>query len=229
MVKLFCLCFQPACSFFPSRCSTLSRRSVKATDEGVSSPRLPLDATDRSQNVWQWILESERQGKHKPHRWVWVRNSHKMNCTQNHWCFLLPAHGIYWPFLFSQHSRSKEVQPPWRQDSDKSDALLLGWRWHRQWGSPPRPPPRPSIHPGPSHATPAPAKHPGTARGGLSPARRGVQATQTEVGTHSPFTLKPKLAFIHIPYLPLPHLIEHIRTDWKCCPVVSLHIDVSIN
>ncbi|XP_023262669.1 axin-2-like [Seriola lalandi dorsalis] len=53
--------------FTPARCSTLSRRPVKATDEGVSSPRLPLDATDRSQNVWQWILESERQGKHKPH------------------------------------------------------------------------------------------------------------------------------------------------------------------
>lgn len=53
---------------FSSRCSTLSRRPVKATDEGMSSPRLPLDATDRSQNVWQWILESERQGKHKPHR-----------------------------------------------------------------------------------------------------------------------------------------------------------------
>uniref|UniRef100_A0A672I6D5 DIX domain-containing protein n=1 Tax=Salarias fasciatus TaxID=181472 RepID=A0A672I6D5_SALFA len=50
-----------------SRCSTLSRRPLKASDEGVTSPRLPLVATDRSQNVWQWILESERQGKHKPH------------------------------------------------------------------------------------------------------------------------------------------------------------------
>lgn len=48
----------------PSHC----KRSVKADGEGVSPPRLPLDTTDRSQNVWQWILESERQGKHKPHR-----------------------------------------------------------------------------------------------------------------------------------------------------------------
>lgn len=53
---------------FPS-CSTMCKRSIKSNGEGVSSPRLPLDATDRSQNVWQWILESERQGKHKPHRW----------------------------------------------------------------------------------------------------------------------------------------------------------------
>lgn len=44
------------------------KRSIKADGEGVSPPRLPLDTTDRSQNVWQWILESERQGKHKPHR-----------------------------------------------------------------------------------------------------------------------------------------------------------------
>uniref|UniRef100_H3CG77 Axin 2 n=1 Tax=Tetraodon nigroviridis TaxID=99883 RepID=H3CG77_TETNG len=44
-----------------------ARRSVTAGGEGLSSPRLPLDAAQRSQNVWQWILESERQGKHKPH------------------------------------------------------------------------------------------------------------------------------------------------------------------
>ncbi|CAN9510796.1 unnamed protein product [Ophioblennius macclurei] len=65
-----CLCPQGGANysdFTPARCSTLSRRSTKASDEGVSSPRLPLIATDRSQNVWQWILESERQGKHKPH------------------------------------------------------------------------------------------------------------------------------------------------------------------
>ncbi|CDR18083.1 unnamed protein product, partial [Oncorhynchus mykiss] len=30
--------------------------------------QLPSDSTDRSQNVWQWILESDRQDKHhKPH------------------------------------------------------------------------------------------------------------------------------------------------------------------
>lgn len=48
--------------------STVCKRSIKTNGEGGSSPRLPLDTTDRSQNVWQWILESERQGKHKPHR-----------------------------------------------------------------------------------------------------------------------------------------------------------------
>ncbi|XP_038570320.1 axin-2-like isoform X2 [Micropterus salmoides] len=65
--------------FTPARCSTLSRRPVKATDEGVSSPRLPLDATDRSQNVWQWILESERQGKHKPHSTQGLKKSNPLD------------------------------------------------------------------------------------------------------------------------------------------------------
>nr|XP_061844033.1 axin-2-like [Nerophis lumbriciformis] len=46
---------------------TPTKRQVKSSTEGWSSPYLPLDATYRSQNVWQWILESERQGKHKAH------------------------------------------------------------------------------------------------------------------------------------------------------------------
>ncbi|KAG5853770.1 hypothetical protein ANANG_G00029930 [Anguilla anguilla] len=57
----------------------LSRRPSKASEgaaqpngegggrRGGGSPQLPSDGTDRSQNVWQWILESERQSKHKPH------------------------------------------------------------------------------------------------------------------------------------------------------------------
>lgn len=53
--------------YTPAHCSTLSKRPVKAAEETLSPPHLPLDVTDRSQNVWQWILESERQGKHKPH------------------------------------------------------------------------------------------------------------------------------------------------------------------
>ncbi|XP_014866745.1 PREDICTED: axin-2-like isoform X1 [Poecilia mexicana] len=68
--RVQCLCPQGGTNysdFTPARCSTLSRRPVKASDEGVSSPCLPMVSTDRSQNVWQWILESERQGKHKPH------------------------------------------------------------------------------------------------------------------------------------------------------------------
>ncbi|XP_029455187.1 axin-2 isoform X2 [Rhinatrema bivittatum] len=56
------------------RSSTLCRKSGKgaaespalAAGEGGTS-QLPGDETDRSQNVWQWMMESERQNKHKPH------------------------------------------------------------------------------------------------------------------------------------------------------------------
>ncbi|PWA18322.1 hypothetical protein CCH79_00018403 [Gambusia affinis] len=66
--RVQCLCPQGGANYSDFTPATLSRRPVKASDEGVSSPCLPMVSTDRSQNVWQWILESERQGKHKPHR-----------------------------------------------------------------------------------------------------------------------------------------------------------------
>ncbi|XP_077461368.1 axin-2-like [Stigmatopora argus] len=68
--RVQCLCPSGGANysdFTPVRCSTLSRRQIRSSDEGLSSPCLPLDTADRSQNVWQWILESERQGKHKTH------------------------------------------------------------------------------------------------------------------------------------------------------------------
>ncbi|KAJ8002094.1 hypothetical protein DPEC_G00176230 [Dallia pectoralis] len=48
-------------------CEGLSQANVSEGLTSTPQPHLPLDASDRSQNVWQWILESERQGKHKPH------------------------------------------------------------------------------------------------------------------------------------------------------------------
>lgn len=62
-----------------SRTGTLMKRNGKVMD-GVALPageaglsvmpglQLPGGEADRSQNVWQWMLESERQNKHKPHR-----------------------------------------------------------------------------------------------------------------------------------------------------------------
>lgn len=64
-----------------SRGSTLPRRSGKGTEPGLALPareggapggagtlQLPGEEGDRSQDVWQWMLESERQSKPKPHR-----------------------------------------------------------------------------------------------------------------------------------------------------------------
>ncbi|KAJ8254253.1 hypothetical protein COCON_G00208650 [Conger conger] len=56
------------------RSFTLSKRACAAGDagpqlngEGGVPLQLPTDTTDRSQNVWQWILDSDRQSKHKLH------------------------------------------------------------------------------------------------------------------------------------------------------------------
>ncbi|XP_035387334.1 axin-2 isoform X1 [Electrophorus electricus] len=53
--------------------SSLSKRLCKSGEEvsgegtGTSTLQLPMDSADRSQNVWQWILESDRQARHRPH------------------------------------------------------------------------------------------------------------------------------------------------------------------
>lgn len=115
--------FNSSLLFPRSRSSTLYKRPVKATDEEVSSPRLPLDATDRSQNVWQWILESERQGKHKPHRYGW-RPRHPHHRVSPH-CVPSPSH------------TSTRLCPNSTQGLKKSnplDAKTLPSRTHSSWG-----------------------------------------------------------------------------------------------
>ncbi|XP_050962550.1 axin-2 [Labeo rohita] len=70
--------------------SSLSKRLCKSGEEvnteGLESSllQLPADNTDRSQNVWQWILESDRQTKHKPHSTQNVKKSHCLEPTRTH-------------------------------------------------------------------------------------------------------------------------------------------------
>ncbi|XP_011887420.1 PREDICTED: axin-2 isoform X2 [Cercocebus atys] len=70
----------PGEQFGGSRGSTLPKRNGKGTEPGLALPareggapggagamQLPREEGDRSQDVWQWMLESERQSKPKPH------------------------------------------------------------------------------------------------------------------------------------------------------------------
>ncbi|KAM5149595.1 axin-2 isoform 2-T4 [Callospermophilus lateralis] len=70
----------PGEQFGGSRGSTLPKRTGKGTEPGPALPsreggapggagalQLPGEEGDRSQDVWQWMLESERQSKPKPH------------------------------------------------------------------------------------------------------------------------------------------------------------------
>ncbi|XP_051996477.1 axin-2-like [Xyrauchen texanus] len=67
-------CHSP--EFTSRRTSSLSKRlgnvpdgenMCQMSEEDSISPQLPGDVTDPSQNVWQWILESERQRRYKTH------------------------------------------------------------------------------------------------------------------------------------------------------------------
>ncbi|XP_062853015.1 axin-2-like [Trichomycterus rosablanca] len=77
-------CHSPA-DAQPGRTSTLPKRPSKVSDgmsacqsreEESISPLLPGDGVVRSHNVWQWILESERQNKHKPHSSQTLKKTH---------------------------------------------------------------------------------------------------------------------------------------------------------
>ncbi|XP_058417407.1 axin-2 isoform X2 [Diceros bicornis minor] len=70
----------PLEQFGGGRGSTLPKRSGRGTEPGpalpareggapggAGAPQLPGEEGDRSQDVWQWMLESERQSKAKPH------------------------------------------------------------------------------------------------------------------------------------------------------------------
>ncbi|XP_038613159.1 axin-2 [Tachyglossus aculeatus] len=73
-----------------SRGNTVNKRPGKTTDPGPAAtageggglplapgmPPLPADEADRSQNVWQWMLESEKQNKHKPHSAQSTKKAH---------------------------------------------------------------------------------------------------------------------------------------------------------
>uniref|UniRef100_A0A1A8EX43 Axin 2 n=2 Tax=Nothobranchius korthausae TaxID=1143690 RepID=A0A1A8EX43_9TELE len=116
--RMQCLCPQGGANysnFTPAHCSTLSRRPLKACDEDSSPPRLPQASTDRSQNVWQWILESERQGKHKPHSTQGLKKSNSLDSkilptrTNSSWGGGGPCNGSH---LRGHHPGHPFIQDP---------------------------------------------------------------------------------------------------------------------
>uniref|UniRef100_A0A1A8NMQ2 Axin 2 n=2 Tax=Nothobranchius rachovii TaxID=451742 RepID=A0A1A8NMQ2_9TELE len=116
--RVQCLCPQGGANysnFTPAHCSTLSRRPLKACDEDSSPPCLPQVSTDRSQNVWQWILESERQGKHKPHSTQGLKKSNSLDSkilptrTNSSWGGGGPCNGSH---LRGHHPGHPFIQDP---------------------------------------------------------------------------------------------------------------------
>nr|XP_006110630.1 axin-2 isoform X5 [Pelodiscus sinensis] len=106
------------------RTGTLTKRNGKVTD-GVAQPageaglpvmpglQLPGGETDRSQNVWQWMLESERQNKHKPHSTQSTKKAYNLESTKG-----IPSERPTRHHLWGNNTHPRGVQPahPFVQD-----------------------------------------------------------------------------------------------------------------
>ncbi|KAG9264575.1 axin-2-like [Astyanax mexicanus] len=64
----------------------LCKSGEEVNNEGVevSTLQLPTDSADRSQNVWQWILESDRQAKHRSHSTQSTRKLYGPDAVRTH-------------------------------------------------------------------------------------------------------------------------------------------------
>lgn len=73
----------------------MPKRNTKGTEPGLAlpareggmssaagAPQLPGEEGDRSQDVWQWMLESERQSKSKPHSTQSIRKSYPLESAR---------------------------------------------------------------------------------------------------------------------------------------------------
>ncbi|XP_068574568.1 axin-2 [Cebidichthys violaceus] len=107
------------------RSSSLSRRVCRSgAEDGVAErwmedggpSQLPSDTTDPTQNVLQWILESKRQGRHKPHSIQSTKKSFGGSSAQTHtWggggsCGHLRSHQPAQPFI--QDPAMPPLPPP---------------------------------------------------------------------------------------------------------------------
>lgn len=109
--------------FGSSRSSTLSKRNGKVAAERqlgsegcpTASPglSLPGNEADRSQNVWQWMLESERQNKHKPHSVPNAKKGYSPDSTRSLACERVTRHHQSGT---NGHARTAQPAHPFVQD-----------------------------------------------------------------------------------------------------------------
>ncbi|XP_074870506.1 axin-2 isoform X2 [Carettochelys insculpta] len=108
----------------PLGTGTLTKRNGKVMD-GVAQPageaglpivpglQLPGGEADRSQNVWQWMLESERQNKHKPHSIQSTKKAYNLESTKAIPCERPARHHLWGA---SSHTRGVQPAHPFVQD-----------------------------------------------------------------------------------------------------------------
>ncbi|OXB75583.1 UNVERIFIED_CONTAM: hypothetical protein H355_015699 [Colinus virginianus] len=80
---------------------------------GPSGVQLPGGEADRAQNVWQWMLESERQNKHKPHSTQSTKKAYSSDFSKG-----APSErpGRHHPWGPGSHPRGVQPAHPFIQD-----------------------------------------------------------------------------------------------------------------
>ncbi|XP_044305497.1 axin-2 [Varanus komodoensis] len=111
--------------FSIGRTGTLPKRNCKLPDGlvlpggeggGVSIPpgiQLPGGEADHSHNVWQWMLESERQSKHKPHSSQSTKKAYNSESTRGTFAERPARHHLWGN---SSHLRGAQPAHPFVQD-----------------------------------------------------------------------------------------------------------------
>ncbi|KAM4844589.1 axin-2 [Thomomys bottae] len=112
--------------FSTTRSNTLPKRNGKGTEPGLALPvreggppggagslQLPGEEGDRSQDVWQWMLESERQSKPKPHSIQSTKKAYPMESAR-----VSPGERVSRHHLWggSGHPRTAPRTHPFTQD-----------------------------------------------------------------------------------------------------------------
>nr|XP_023418861.1 axin-2 isoform X2 [Cavia porcellus] len=112
--------------FGGSRGSALPKRNGKVTDPSLALPtreggppsgagalQLPGEEGDRSQDVWQWMLESERQSKPKPHSAQSTKKAYPLESSRASPGEQVSRHHLWGS---SGHSRTAPRTHPFAQD-----------------------------------------------------------------------------------------------------------------
>ncbi|KAK2491360.1 hypothetical protein MC885_006151 [Smutsia gigantea] len=110
-----------------SRGSALPKRSGKGMEPGLALPareggapggagalQLPGEEGDRSQDVWQWMLESERQSKPKPHSAQSMKKAHPVEPARTSVAERASRHHLWGGS--SGHPRAAPRAHPFTQD-----------------------------------------------------------------------------------------------------------------
>ncbi|KFW66841.1 Axin-2, partial [Pygoscelis adeliae] len=105
-------------AFIPRHCLAGRTKRRRAWSSPPACRALPGGEADRAQNVWQWMLESERQNKHKPHSTQSTKKAYSSDFTKKPSSsdFARGPPGRHHPWGIGSHPRGAQPAHPFVQD-----------------------------------------------------------------------------------------------------------------